>query len=32
MHEVFIPRIAPVSPEMILDYIAERAPGLPGSY
>ncbi|MCP5150341.1 MAG: acyl-CoA/acyl-ACP dehydrogenase [Ectothiorhodospiraceae bacterium] len=30
--EVLIPRIAPVSPEMILCYIAERALGLPRSY
>ena len=32
MREVFIPRIAPVSPEMILNYIAERVLGLPRSY
>ena len=32
MREVFIPRIAPVSPEMVLNYIAERALGLPRSY
>ena len=32
MREVFIPRIAPVSPEMILNYIAERVLVLPRSY
>ena len=32
MREVFIPRIAPVSPEMVLNYIAERVLGLPRSY
>ena len=32
LREVFIPRIAPVSPEMILNYIAERVLGLPRSY
>ena len=32
MREVFIPRIAPVSPEMVLSYIAERVLGLPRSY
>jgi len=30
--EVLIPRIAPVSPELILCYIAERVLGLPKSY
>lgn len=30
--EVLIPRIAPVSPEMILNYIAERVLNLPRSY
>lgn len=32
MREVFIPRIAPVSREMILNYIGERVLGLPKSY
>lgn len=32
MREVFIPRLAPVSPELILCYIAERVLGLPRSY
>ncbi len=32
MREVLIPRIAPVSPEMVLNYIAERVLGLPRSY
>ena len=32
MREIFIPRIAPVSPEMVLNYIAERVLGLPRSY
>ncbi|KAL4894876.1 acyl-CoA dehydrogenase/oxidase [Aspergillus ambiguus] len=32
LREVFIPRIAPVSREMILNYIAERVLGLPRSY
>ncbi len=32
MREIFIPRIAPVSPQMILSFIAERALGLPKSY
>ena len=32
LREVFIPRLAPVSPEMILNYIAERVLGLPRSY
>ena len=32
LREVLIPRIAPVSPEMILNYIAERVLGLPRSY
>jgi len=29
---VMIPRIAPISPHLILCYIAERALGLPKSY
>lgn len=32
LREVFIPRIAPISPQLILSYIAERALGLPKSY
>ena len=32
LRESFIPRIAPVSPHMILNYIAERVLGLPKSY
>ena len=32
LREVFIPRLAPVSPEMVLNYIAERVLGLPRSY
>jgi alkylation response protein AidB-like acyl-CoA dehydrogenase len=32
LREVFIPRIAPVSREMILNYIGERILGLPKSY
>lgn len=32
MREVMIPRIAPVSPHMILNYLAEKVLGLPKSY
>lgn len=32
LRESFIPRIAPVSPHMILNYVAERVLGLPRSY
>ena len=32
LREVLIPRIAPVSQELVLSYIAERALGLPRSY
>jgi acyl-CoA dehydrogenase len=32
LRESFIPRIAPVSPHMILNFIAEKALGLPKSY
>jgi acyl-CoA dehydrogenase len=32
LREAFIPRIAPVSPQMILNYIAEKVLGLPKSY
>ena len=32
VREVMVPRIAPVSREMILNYVAERVLGLPRSY
>ena len=32
LREVMVPRIAPVSREMIMNYIAERVLGLPRSY
>lgn len=32
LRESYIPRIAPVSPQMILNFIAEKALGLPRSY
>jgi acyl-CoA dehydrogenase len=32
LREIMIPRIAPVSREMILSYIAERVLGQPKSY
>jgi acyl-CoA dehydrogenase len=32
MREVMVPRIAPISPQLILCYIAERVLGLPKSY
>jgi acyl-CoA dehydrogenase len=32
LRESFIPRIAPVSPHMILNFIAERVLHLPKSY
>jgi acyl-CoA dehydrogenase len=32
LRESFIPRIAPVSPQMILNFVAENALGLPKSY
>ena len=32
LRECYIPRIAPVSPQMILNFIAERVLGLPKSY
>ncbi|GAC1617850.1 MAG: acyl-CoA dehydrogenase family protein [Candidatus Elarobacter sp.] len=32
LREVFIPRIAPISPHMIMNYIAERVLDLPKSY
>lgn len=32
LRESFIPRIAPISPQMILNFVAEKALGLPRSY
>ncbi|KAF2262696.1 acyl-CoA dehydrogenase NM domain-like protein [Lojkania enalia] len=32
LREVFVPRIAPISQEMIMNYIGEKALGLPRSY
>jgi acyl-CoA dehydrogenase len=32
LRESFIPRIAPISPQMILNFVAEKALGLPKSY
>lgn len=32
LRESFVPRIAPVSPQLVLSYIAERVLGLPKSY
>jgi len=32
LRESFIPRIAPISPHMILNFVAEKALGLPKSY
>ncbi|HHY01779.1 MAG TPA: acyl-CoA/acyl-ACP dehydrogenase [Paracoccus sp.] len=32
LREVFIPRIAPISPQLCLSYLAERVLGLPKSY
>jgi acyl-CoA dehydrogenase len=32
LRECFVPRIAPVSREMIMNYVAEKALGLPRSY
>ena len=32
MREIFVPRLAPVSREMILNYVSERVLGLPRSY
>ena len=32
LRESFIPRIAPVSPHMIMNFIAEKGLGLPKSY
>jgi len=32
MREAFIPRIAPVTPHMIRNFVAEKALGLPRSY
>jgi acyl-CoA dehydrogenase len=32
MRESWIPRLAPVSPQMIMNFIAEKVLGLPKSY
>jgi acyl-CoA dehydrogenase len=32
LRESYIPRIAPITPHMILNFIAEKALGLPRSY
>ena len=32
LREIFVPRIAPVSPQLVLSFIAERVLGLPKSY
>jgi hypothetical protein len=32
MGEAFVPRIAPVTPHMILNFVAEKTPGLPRLY
>jgi acyl-CoA dehydrogenase len=32
LREVLIPRIAPISPQLVMSYIAERVLGLPKSY
>jgi acyl-CoA dehydrogenase len=32
LREAFVPRIAPVSPQLVLCYIAENVLGLPKSY
>ena len=32
LREVMIPRIAPISPQLVLSFIAERVLGLPKSY
>ena len=32
MREIMIPRIAPVSPQLVLSFIAEKVLGLPKSY
>ena len=32
LRESYIPRIAPITPHMIMNFIAERALGLPKSY
>ena len=32
LREVLIPRIAPITPHMILNFVAEKALGLPKSY
>ncbi|CFO79772.1 acyl-CoA dehydrogenase [Bordetella pertussis] len=32
LREALIPRIAPISPQMILNFVAEKVLGLPKSY
>jgi hypothetical protein len=32
VREVFFPRVAPVTPHMVLDFVAEKALRLPRSY
>jgi acyl-CoA dehydrogenase len=32
LREVMIPRIAPISPQLVMCYIAEKVLGLPKSY
>lgn len=32
LREIFVPRIAPISPQLVLSFIAERVLGLPKSY
>jgi acyl-CoA dehydrogenase len=32
LREAMIPRIAPISPQLVLSYLAERVLGLPKSY
>ena len=32
MREIMIPKIAPISPQLVLSFIAERVLGLPKSY
>jgi acyl-CoA dehydrogenase len=32
LREAMLPRIAPVSPQLILSFVAEKALGLPKSY
>jgi acyl-CoA dehydrogenase len=32
LRDIFVARIAPITPQLVLSYIAERALGLPKSY